>query len=65
MAEAIAKVAEQQRITQIVIGKSQQPRWRQILKSSFTQRLMRLIHHKNIDLNIIATEHVIKFIVIL
>jgi two-component system, OmpR family, sensor histidine kinase KdpD len=52
---AIANVAEQERITQIVIGESQRSRWKQILKGSFTQRLMRLIHQKNIDLHIIAT----------
>ncbi len=54
--EAIAEVAEQHRITQIVIGESQQSRWKQILKGSFTQRLMGLIRHKNIDLHIIATD---------
>jgi two-component system, OmpR family, sensor histidine kinase KdpD len=53
---AIAEVAEQQRITQIVIGESQQSRWKQIIKGSFTQRLMQLIRHKHIDLHIIATE---------
>jgi two-component system, OmpR family, sensor histidine kinase KdpD len=52
---AIATVAEQERITQIVIGESQRSRWRQIIKSSPTQRLMRLIHQKHIDLHIIAT----------
>jgi two-component system sensor histidine kinase KdpD len=53
---AIAEVAEQQRITQIVIGESQQSSWKQWLRGSFTQRLMRLIRHKHIDLHIIATE---------
>jgi two-component system, OmpR family, sensor histidine kinase KdpD len=56
VARAIAEVAEQQRITQIVIGESQHSRWKQAIKGSFTQRLMRLIHHKHIDLHIIATE---------
>jgi two-component system, OmpR family, sensor histidine kinase KdpD len=56
VARAIAEVAEQQRITQIVIGESQQSRWKQWVKGSFTQRLMRLIRHKHIDLHIIATE---------
>lgn len=55
-ARVIADVAQQYRITQIVIGESQQSRWKQFLKGSFTQRLMRLIHHKHIDLHIIATE---------
>jgi two-component system, OmpR family, sensor histidine kinase KdpD len=56
VARAIAEVAEQQRITQIVIGESQQARWKQLLKGSFTQRLMQLIRYKHIDLHIIATE---------
>jgi len=56
VAQAIAEVAEQQRITQIVIGESQQSRWKQMLKGSFTQKLMHLIRHKHIDLHIIATE---------
>jgi two-component system, OmpR family, sensor histidine kinase KdpD len=56
VAQAIAEVAEQQRITQIVIGESQQSRWKQMLNGSFTQKLMRLIRHKHIDLHIIATE---------
>jgi two-component system, OmpR family, sensor histidine kinase KdpD len=51
----IATVAERERITQIVIGESQRSRWKQIIKGSFTQRLMRLIHQKHIDLHIIAT----------
>jgi two-component system sensor histidine kinase KdpD len=54
--QAIAVIAEQQHITQIVIGESQESRWRQIIKGSFTQRLMHLIRHKHIDLHIIATE---------
>jgi two-component system, OmpR family, sensor histidine kinase KdpD len=56
VAQAIAEVAQQQRITQIVIGESQQSRWKQMLKGSFTQRLMALIRYKHIDLHIIATE---------
>lgn len=54
--KAIAEVAEEHRITQIVIGESQQSRWKQILKGSFTQRLTELIRHRHIDLHIIATE---------
>ena len=54
--EAIAITAEEQRITQIVIGESQQSRWRQLLRGSFTQDIMRRIHKKNIDIHIIATE---------
>jgi two-component system, OmpR family, sensor histidine kinase KdpD len=56
VSRAIAEVAEQKRITQIVLGESQQSRWKQALKGSFTQRLMRLMRHKHIDLHIIATE---------
>jgi len=56
VARAIAEVAEKEHITQIVIGESQQPRWKQLIKGSFTQRLMHLIRHKHIDLHIIAIE---------
>jgi two-component system sensor histidine kinase KdpD len=56
VAEAIAEVAEQERITQIVIGESRQSRWKHFIKGSFTQKLMRLIWQKNIDLHIIATD---------
>jgi len=56
VAEAIAEVAERERITQIVIGESLQSRWKHLIKGSFTQKLMRLIWQKNIDLHIIATE---------
>ncbi len=54
--EAIAIIAEQQRITQIVIGESQRSRWRQLLRGSFTQEIMSRIRQKNIDLHVIATE---------
>jgi two-component system sensor histidine kinase KdpD len=54
--QAIAQVAAEKRITQIVIGESQQSRWKQMIKGSLTQRLMRRIRDKNIDLHIIATE---------
>ena len=56
IAKAIAETATAHHITQIVIGESQQSRWKQIIKGSFTQRLMRFIRHQNIDLHIIATE---------
>ncbi|BAB75941.1 universal stress protein [Anabaena sp. FACHB-709] len=52
--KAIAQVAEQYRITQIVIGESQRSRWQILLKGSLTHKLVRLL--KNIDLHIIATE---------
>jgi two-component system, OmpR family, sensor histidine kinase KdpD len=54
---AIAFIAEKEKITQIVIGESQQSRWKQLLKGSFTQKLMKLIWNKKIDLHIIATDH--------
>ncbi|BAQ60009.1 osmosensitive K+ channel histidine kinase KdpD [Geminocystis sp. NIES-3708] len=53
---AIAEVAERENITQIVIGESQQSFWKQFFKGSFTQKLMKLIGKKQIDLHIIATE---------
>ncbi|WP_072924565.1 universal stress protein [Microcystis aeruginosa] len=56
VASAIAEVAERERITQIVIGESLQSRWKNFIKGSFTQKLMRLIWQKNIDLHIIATD---------
>lgn len=54
IAQAIADVAKQYRISQIVIGESQRPRWKLFLRSSLTQRFLRLL--KNIDVHIIATE---------
>ncbi|TAF07876.1 MAG: sensor histidine kinase KdpD [Nostocales cyanobacterium] len=56
VAKEIAQVAATHHITQIVIGESQQPRWKRFIKGSFTQRLMDLIRDKKIDLHIIATE---------
>jgi two-component system, OmpR family, sensor histidine kinase KdpD len=53
---AISEVAATQHITQIIIGESQQSRWRHLIRGSFTQQLMRLIHRQHIDLHIIATE---------
>lgn len=53
---AIAEVAATHHITQIIIGESQQSRWKHLIKGSFTQQLMRLIHCQHIDLHIIATE---------
>jgi two-component system, OmpR family, sensor histidine kinase KdpD len=57
IAGAIAQVAEQKHITQIVIGESQQSLWKQMVKGSFTQNLMKLIRCKHIDLHVIATEN--------
>ncbi|MBF2066755.1 MAG: sensor histidine kinase KdpD [Calothrix sp. C42_A2020_038] len=55
--EEIAKIASELHITQIVIGESQKLGWKRFFKRSFTQRLMELIRHQNIDLHIIATEN--------
>ena len=52
----IAEVAEREKITQIVIGESQQKYWKRLLRVSFTEKLMQLIRQKQIDLHIIATE---------
>jgi two-component system, OmpR family, sensor histidine kinase KdpD len=52
----IADVAARERITQIVIGESQQNRFKRLLRRSFTEKLMQLIRQKQIDLHIIATE---------
>ncbi len=52
-AKAIAEVAEKYRITQIVIGESQQSRWKILLKGSLTQQLLKSL--KDIDIHIIAT----------
>jgi two-component system sensor histidine kinase KdpD len=54
--QAIAQFAATHHITQIVIGESQQPRWKKFFKRSFTQRLLELIRDQKIDLHIIATE---------
>lgn len=51
---AIADVAKQYRITQIVIGESQRSRWKILLRGSLTQQLVRLL--KNIDIHIIGSE---------
>jgi two-component system, OmpR family, sensor histidine kinase KdpD len=56
VADTIAQVAQERRITQIVIGESQQSRWKHLFRGSFTQRIMRQIWQKRIDLHVIATE---------
>jgi two-component system, OmpR family, sensor histidine kinase KdpD len=56
VADTIAQVAQDQRITQIVIGESQQSRWKHLFRGSFTQRIMRRIWQKRIDLHVIATD---------
>jgi two-component system, OmpR family, sensor histidine kinase KdpD len=52
-AKAIAEVANKYRITQIVIGESQQSRWKILLRGSLTQQLLKSL--KDIDIHIIAT----------
>jgi two-component system sensor histidine kinase KdpD len=52
IAKAIAEVAAQYRITQIVIGASQRSRWQILLRGSLTHKLLRLL--KNVDLHIIS-----------
>ncbi|MEG4517770.1 MULTISPECIES: universal stress protein [unclassified Microcoleus] len=54
IAKAISEVAKQYRVTQIVIGESQQSRWHLLLRGSLTQQLVRSLKH--VDLHIIATE---------
>lgn len=56
VSQAIAQVAAEYHITQIVIGESQQSAWKRLIKGAFTQKLMKLIHQQHIDLHIIATE---------
>ncbi len=53
-ARAIADVANDYRITQIVIGESQQSRWKVFLRGSLTQQLLKSL--KNIDVHIISGE---------
>jgi two-component system, OmpR family, sensor histidine kinase KdpD len=53
-ARAIASIAQDYRITQIVIGESQRSLWKILLRGSLTQQLLSAL--KNIDVHIIATE---------
>lgn len=53
-AKAIAEVAKNYYITQIVIGESQRSRWKLMLRGSLTHKLLRLL--KNIDVHIISTD---------
>ncbi len=52
--KAIAQVAAQYHITQIVLGDTRRSRWELFLRGSFVQKLMRHLH--NVDLHIIATQ---------
>lgn len=56
VAQAIAQVAQNYHITQVVIGQSQQSRWDLFLRGSTVQQLMRYL--KDVDLHIIATEKI-------
>ncbi|MBN8561831.1 MAG: sensor histidine kinase KdpD [Leptolyngbya sp. UWPOB_LEPTO1] len=53
-AKAIAQVAQEYRITQIVIGESRRSYWSTLIRGSLTQRLLKSL--RNIDVHIIATE---------
>ncbi len=54
VAQAIAEVAHNYHITQIVMGESQRSRWKLLLRESLTEQLVRLL--KNVDLHIMATQ---------
>jgi two-component system, OmpR family, sensor histidine kinase KdpD len=54
IAKAIADVAKEYRVTQIVIGESHHSRWKLLLRGSLTQQLVRSLKH--VDLHIISTE---------
>lgn len=53
-AKAIAEVARNYHITQIVMGESQRSRWKLMLRGSLTHKLLDSL--KNIDVHIMATE---------
>jgi len=53
IAKAISQAAQEYRITQIVMGESQQSRWQMLLKGSLTQKILRQL--KNVDIHIIST----------
>lgn len=54
--QAIARIAQAYRITQIVMGESQQSRWKLLFKGSLTNQLLRLLQRKQVDIHIIGTE---------
>ncbi|HEY9639834.1 MAG TPA: universal stress protein [Coleofasciculaceae cyanobacterium] len=53
VAEAIAQVAKERRITQVVLGKTQKPKWKFLLKGSLVDQLMRSLNQ--VDIHIIGT----------
>lgn len=54
IAEAIAQVAQNYHVTQVILGQSQKSRWEILWKGSLIQKLVRYL--KDVDLHIIATE---------
>ncbi len=52
--EAIASVAAENHVTQIVLGETQRSRWHLLTKGSIVQRLMRSL--PSVDIHIIATK---------
>lgn len=53
--EAIAQIAQQKRITQVVLGHTHKTRWQLFLKGSPVHRLMGYL--KSVDLHIVVTEN--------
>jgi two-component system, OmpR family, sensor histidine kinase KdpD len=56
VAQAIADVAAEYHITQVVIGQTQRSRWELLMRGSPVQELLRYL--KEVDLHVIATESV-------
>ena len=54
IAEAIAQVAQNYHVTQVILGQSHKSRWEILWKGSLVQKLVRYL--KDVDLHIIATE---------
>ena len=52
--QAIAKVARDYRITQIVLGETRRSRWQLFLRGSLTYRLMNLLTEQSVDLHIMS-----------
>ncbi len=52
---AIARVAEERRITQIVMGETLRPRWRSLFRRSLAERLLHRLRGRSVDLHIIAS----------
>ncbi len=54
LAQAIAQVAKERRISQVVLGKTQQSRWKILLRGSLIDRLLQSL--SQVDIHIIETE---------